>query len=442
MHALEQYRGLARTAISRVMVLVCVATIFIPGWPAAGETGTEPSSSAQEPNTPDSHTHMAEEIRASVNRIVVVPGLSPPEGEIKGTYDEDTPGLLGGMQSGSRAGNIPMEVGGVAVNIPIPILTIPGAIFGGLSGAAKRRIQEFRDRLTDELVKAERQQLTNEGLALDVYSGVRKLPNFETKLFAPTTPIPEDTDAILYVGFKSLEIDVQEDDAIITTSAIVTLRRLSDRTDLYEKEVKYQDRDTLENWTLNDTALWHDYANFARHYFGRELSAEAFSRVELRHELRPKKSDTVSLVKKNEWQGVSKSTSPTLAWELTLLGNDSYGSWADEIDESDIYYDVEIYDVHRPVYEKKQIQASNHTIEYEIDACKTYRWSVRPTYHVDGAIKYGEWMKIIPEPDTDTETETELEFENGIAGRRASSAPAYIQDFASLEIKCGKKKRR
>ena len=442
MHALEQYRGLARTAISRVMVLVCVATIFIPGWPAAGETGTEPSSSAQEPNTPDSHTHMAEEIRASVNRIVVVPGLSPPEGEIKGTYDEDTPGLLGGMQSGSRAGNIPMEVGGVAVNIPIPILTIPGAIFGGLSGAAKRRIQDFRDQLTDELVKAERQQMTNEGLALDVYSGVRKLPNFETKLFAPTTPIPEDTDAILYVGFKSLEIDVQEDDAIITTSAIVTLRRLSDRTDLYEKEVKYQDRDTLENWTLNDTALWHDYANFARHYFGRELSAEAFSRVELRHELRPKKSDTVSLVKKNEWQGVSKSTSPTLAWELTLLGNDSYGSWADEIDESDIYYDVEIYDVHRPVYEKKQIQASNHTIEYEIDACKTYRWSVRPTYHVDGAIKYGEWMKIIPEPDTDTETETELEFENGIAGRRASSAPAYIQDFASLEIKCGKKKRR
>ena len=383
---------------------------------------------------------MAEEIRSSVKKIVVVPGLSPPEGEIKGTYDDDTPGLLGGMQTGSRIGNIPVEVGGVAVNIPIPILTIPGAIFGGLSGAAKRRIQDFRDQLTDELVKAERQQLTNEGLALDVYSGVRKLPNFETKLFAPTTPIPDDTDAILYVGFKSLEIDVQEDDAIITTTAIETLRRLSDRTDLYEKVVIYQDRDTLENWTMNETALWHDYANFARHYFGRELSAEAFSRIELRHELRPKKSDTVSLVKKNEWQGVSKSTSPTLAWELTLLGDDLYGSWADEIDESDIYYDVEIYDVHRPVYEKKQIQADFHTLEYEIDACKTYRWSVRPTYHVDGAIKYGEWMKIIP--DTDTESETELEFENGIAGRRASVAPAYIQDFASLKIECGRKKRR
>ena len=442
MYFLEQSRPLTRSATSRVLLLVWVATIFIPGWPAAGQTSSEPSSSVQEPNTPDTHTHMAEEIRASVKKIVVVPGLSPPEGEIKGTYDDDTPGLVGGMQSGSRAGNIPLEVGGVAVNIPLPILTIPGAILGGLSGAAKRRIQEFRDQLTDELVKAEKQQLTNEGLALDVYSGVRKLPNFETHLFAPITPIPEDTDAILYVGFKSLEIDVQEEDAIITTTAIETLRRLSDLTDLYEKEVIYQDRDTLESWTMNETALWHDYANFARHYFGRELSAEAFSRVELRHELRPKKSDTVSLVKKNEWQGVSKSTTPTLAWELTLLGDDSYGSWTDEIEESDIYFDVEIYDVHRPVYEKKQIQGSSHTIEYEIDACKTYRWSVRPTYHIDGAIKYGEWMKIIPDAETDTESETELEFENGISGRRASVAPAYVQDFASLEIKCGKKKRR
>jgi hypothetical protein len=435
---------LADTAIGRVMLLVCIAAIFDPDLAASGQTSSEPSSTVEQSDPADARTHMSEEIRASVKKVVVVPGLSPPEGEISGTYDEDTAGLLGGMQSGSRIGNIPLEVGGVAVNIPIPILTIPGAIFGGLSGAAKRRIQDFRDRLTDELVKAERQQLTNEGLALDVYSGIRKLPHVESKLFAPTTPIPEDTDAILYVGFKSLEIDVQEDDAIITTTAIETLRRLSDRTDLYEKEVKYQDRDTLENWTINETALWHDYANFARHYFGRELSAEAFSRVELRHELRPKKSDTVSLEKKNEWQAVSKSTTPTLAWELTLLGNDSYGSWADEIDESDIYYDVEIYDMHRSVYEKKQIQAASHTLEYEIDACKTYRWTVRPTYHVDEAIKYGEWMTIIPDTDSDsdTESETELEFENGIAGRRASAAPAFIQDFASLEIKCGKKKRR
>jgi hypothetical protein len=235
------------------------------------------------------------------------------------------------------------------------------------------------------------------------------------------------------VSFDDLAIDVQEDDAIITTTAKATLRRLSDGNDVYEKEIQYQDRDTLENWTNNENALWRDYANFARHYFGREVSAEVFDRVELRHELRPKKSDTVSLVKKNEWQGVSKSTTPTLAWELKLLGGDSYGAWVNGIDESKIYYEVEIYDTHRLIYAEKQVQDPYHTLEFEIEACKTYRWSVRPSYHVDNDIKFGEWMRVDPESDTETNTV------KGIAGKKASEAPAYIQDFASLKIECGRK---
>lgn len=434
MHILEQYRGLTHFVMSRVTLLVVGATaIFVPDWPAQGQTSSEPSSGVQQTNTPDSHTHMSESVRSAVKKVVVIPGSSPAEDEITGTYDKETAGLLGGMQSGSRIGNIPVEVGGVAVNFPIPILQIPSAIFGGLSGAAKRRIQDFRDRLTDELAKAESQQLRNDGLASDVYSGIRRLPNRDSKLFAPTTPIPNDTDAILYVKFDSLAIDVQGEEAIITTSAKATLRRVSDGNDLYEKVVKYQDRDTLENWTKNENALWRDYANFARHYLGRELSAEVFDRVELRHELRPKGSGTVTPVKKNEWQGVSRSTSPTLAWELTLPGDDSYGSWAGAIDESNVYYDVEIYDIHRLVYAEEQVRDPFHTLEFEIDACKTYRWSVRPSYHVAGDIKFGEWMRF--NSDTDVEADTE----KGMVGKKASEAPAYIEDFAMLKIECGRK---
>ena len=425
----EQYRGSTRTVISTVALIVIGATTTLaPGSAAQGQTSSESSS-----GTPVSHTHMPEALRSSVSKIVVLPGASPANQEIIGTYDEATPGLYGGMNEGSRIGNIPLEAGGVAVNIPIPILTIPGAIWGGLSGASKRRLQDFRDQLTDELAKAENQQLTNEALALDVYSGLRKLPKLDPKLFARTTPISDDTDAILYVSFDDLAIDVQEDDAIITTAAKATLRRLSDGSDVFEKEIQYQDRDTLENWTNNENALWRDYANFARHYFGREVSAEVFDRVELRHELRPKKSDTVSMVKKNEWQGVSKSTTPTLAWELKLLGGDSYGAWVDGIDESKIYYDVEIYDTHRLIYAEKQVQDPHHTLEFEIEACKTYRWSIRPTYHVDNDIKFGEWMRVDPESDTETNSV------KGIAGKKASEAPAYIQDFASLKIECGRR---
>ncbi len=432
MYSREQSRGFTHTLIGRVTVLVVSAVaIFIPGWAAQGQTSSEPSSSAPQSSPTQLHTHMSEPLRSSVKKVVVIAGESPSNQEITGTYDKETAGLLGGMNEGSRIGNIPMEVGGVAVNIPIPILTIPGAIYGGLSGAAKRRIQDFRDELTDELAKAESGQLTNDGLALDVYSGIRKLPNLDAKLFAPTTPIPNDTDAILYVSFDQVEIDIQGEEAIITTSAKATLSRYSDGSDLYEKKVEYQDRDILENWTKDENALWRDYANFARYYFGHEIAAEVFDRVELRHELRPKKSDTVSLVKKNEWQGVSRSTSPTLAWELTLLDDNSYGSWTDTIDESDIYYDVEIYNNHRPVYSEKQVQEPRHTIAIELEACQTYRWSVRPSYHVGSEIKFGEWMR--------TNSDADPAPGNGIIGRSASVAPAYTQDFAVLEVKCGRR---
>ncbi len=428
----EQYRGLNHTMISRVALLAVGATVtFFPGWAAQSQTSSEPSSSTKQSNTPNAHTHMSEALRSSVKKIVVIASPSPANQEITGSYEKDTPGLIGGMDAGSRVGTISKDIGGVPVSIPFPILTIPGAIVGGISGKTKREIQDFRDALTEDLAQAANQPLTNDKLALDVFWGLRNVPGLDSKLFAPTTPIPNDTDAILYVSVNDVTIDVQGKEAILTTSAGVTLRRLNDGKDLYERVIQYQDRDTLSNWTENENALWHDYANFARHYLGREISAEVFDRVELRHELRPKESDTVARIKKNEWQGVSRSTSPTLAWELTLLGGDSYGSWANTIDESDIFYDVEIYDMHQLVYAEKQVQGPLHTLAFEIDACKTYRWSVRPSYHLGGDIKFGEWMRFNPDTDTDTG--------KGSVGKKASEAPAYIQDFALLKIECGRR---
>ena len=431
MYTQEQYRGLTHTVIGRAMLLVFGASAAVfPGWAAQGQTNADPSTSSGQSNA--FYSHMSEELRSSVKKVVVIAGQSPASQEITGSYEKETAGLAGGADAGSRIGTISKEIGGAPISVGVPMLTIPGAIFGGLSGAAKREIQEFRDALTEDLVQAADQPLTNDGLASDVYFGLRSVPGLETKIFAPTTPIPNDTDAILYVSVNDVKIDVQGKEAILTTSAGVTLRRLSDGKDLYERVIQYQDRDTLENWTENDNALWHDYANFARHYLGREFSAEVFDRIELRHELRPTESDTVARIKKNKWQGVSRSTSPTLAWELTLLGGDSYGSWTDAIDESDIYYDVEIYDMHTLVYAENQVQDTLHTLVFEIEACKTYRWSVRPSYRVGSDIKFGEWMRFNSDTDADADAG------KGITGKKASEAPAYIQDFASLKIECGR----
>jgi hypothetical protein len=379
--------------------------------------------------SPTSDAQMSEAVRSSIDKVVIVPGERPAEQSVTGTYREGTAGLYGGMAAGTQAGTvISKDIGAISLGIPIPVLTYPGMIIGGLKGATEREIQEFRDALTKDLADASSLPLANEKIASDVYSSIRKLPNFESNVFSPTTPIPEDTDAIVFVSLQDVTIDVDGKEAIITTTAKATVYSIGDAIDIFDTEIQYQDRDTLGNWTDNELAVWHDYANFARHYIGREISAEVFYRVALNHTLQPKKSDSVRLGKKNKWQGDSKSLRPTLAWELTLLGGDSGIAWADEIDETDIYYDIEIYDAHRPVYSQQQIQDPRHTVAVELDACKTYRWSVRPSYHIDGEIKYDEWMRFNANAGN-----------NGNVGKKASEAPAYIQDFATLEIKCGAK---
>lgn len=436
MWADKKHAGLSTDVITdarfgrRVLALFAAAVTFFPGIAASGETDSERLPAAEQEQAAEAPTHLSEAVRSSVRKVVVLPGESPIDQATTGSYEKQTSGLYGGAESGSRIGQgVGTEVGPVSMRIPIPILTYPGALIGGITGATKREIQEFRDRLTDDLANASSQQLTNDALASDVFWGLRRLPNLDSKVFALTTPIPEDTDAVLYVRLNDITIDVQGKDAIIRTTAGATLRRVSDGEHLYEVGVMYEDRDSLSNWTADENALWRDYANFARHFIGREISAEVFDRVELKHQLRPLPTKTVKRVRKNDWQGVSRSLRPTLAWELKLLGGNAYGPWANTIDAADIAYDVEIYDQRRLVYSAKQVSESSHIVAEDLKACETYRWSVRPSYRVGSGTKFGEWMRFSSDSYSSKAN----------IGRRASEAPAYTQDFASLNVKCGSK---
>jgi len=434
MNVNELYRGSSHTLIGRATLLVLGAAVALcpDGFVQAQGVPDPPSSTGKSTPVspaPVANAPMSEAHRASLRKVVIVPGESPANQAVSGSYEKATGGLYGGMVTGSTAGTVQKDVGPVNLSVPIPILTLPGMIVGGLAGATQREIQEFRDALTEDLAAASSQQLANEKIAADVYSEVRTLPNLDPDLFAPTTPVPADTDAILYVSIKDVTIDVQGNDAIITTTVIATMHRRSDETDVYERAIQYQDRDTLSNWTENDNAVWRDYANFARHYIGREIAADVFASVALKHTLQPVKSSDVRLVRKNQWQGTSKKLSPTLAWELDLPGGAGDPAWASGIGEADIYYDVEVYDLHRPVYSREQIRGPSHTVAAKLAACQSYRWSVRPSYHVGGEINYGPWMR----------SDTNSDGGNGNVGTKASEAPAYLYDFASLKIKCGSK---
>lgn len=392
---------------------------------AADSKAADSSAAAVEKKAPpvEPPTHMSESLRSSMRKIVVLPTSSPAGQQVKGSYQEQTSGLIGGANRGSQWGTISRDIYGVRLNFPIRILTLPGAILGGLTGGTKRQIQDFRDRLTENLASAAENPLSNEALASDVFWDLRVLKDLEPKIYALSTPLPTDMDAVLYVDVTDVSINVDGKDAVLTTTANATLRRMSDGAHVYEKIVFYEDRDTLKNWTRNDVALWEVYTNFARHYLAREIAAETYARVARPGAMEPLASENVNTSKESVWVASSDSTTPTLAW----THDQSDGSAA----TADVTYEVEIYNSEQLVYSAKRVTAPTHTIDVALSDCGEYRWSVRPVFVEDGVARFGDWMR----------RRTEQQKGNGNVGRSASTAPAYTIDFPLLDVKCRRRKR-
>jgi hypothetical protein len=167
---------------------------------ASGQSGSIPQLPPAAPSL--SWEPMSDKLRDEVENVVVVASYKPAEESITGSYEESTPGLIGGINEGAELSTVDAEIGGVNVSFPVPILALPGAVYGGISGTMKREIQEFRDELTEELANAQMHPLTNTSLALDVHHNLTGLPQHSTKLIASSVKVPEETDAILYVGFS------------------------------------------------------------------------------------------------------------------------------------------------------------------------------------------------------------------------------------------------
>ena len=395
---------------------------------ASGQSGSIPQLPPAAPSL--SWEPMSDKLRDEVENLVVVASYKAPEESITGSYEESTPGLIGGINEGAELSTVDAEIGGVNVSFPVPILALPGAVYGGISGTMRREIQEFRDELTEELANAQMHPLTNTSLALDVHHNLTGLPQHSTKLIASTVKVPEEMDAILYVGFSDVKIHVEDEEAIITVSAVAELRRSVDETLLYKRTMQYIDRDSLSNWNRDDRALWRDYSNFAAHYLGRELAEETFGRLLVEHELNPEETDTARRDRKDHRRFNTKSSAPELAWKFAVAASDDGTSPAVRVAQSAVTYDLEIYDSHRLVYARRRLAEPRHIIADELDTCVPYRWSVRPIFDNGTEIVYGEWMRL--EPDS----EENPAGRNGLVGRSASTAPAYTQDFAELKFKC------
>ena len=370
-----------RFVTSAVLITASAAALAQGVPPPPSEVAKQAAVAAGIP-APISDDPMTEHVRATMSKVVLMPGESPTREDIEGDYDKETHGLWGGAVAGATASTTSVQAGPVPIYIPIPMLQIPGMIAGGIAGATQKEIQDFRDALTEDLVEASSQQLINEKIASDVYYEIRTAPNLQADVFARGLEIPEGTDGVLFVSVRDVVIDVEKDEAVITATATATLHRPGDATDVYKTMVSYQDRDELKAWTANNNAVWRDYANFARHYLGREIAAKVFYSAEVAQELAPTRSHDVSVNRKNPWEAESKTASPTLAWDCSMPGSDTDPAWVASIDESSVSFDLEIYDLHRPVYTASNIPGTQHTINAPLRDCQTYRWTVRPAFHV------------------------------------------------------------
>ena len=128
------------------------------------------------------------------------------------------------------------------------------------------------------------------------------------------------------------------------------------------------------------------------------------------------------------WQASTKSVAPTLAWDFKLEDGSTQYPWAGELEASNVRFDLEIYDRQRLVYVQRQIPQASATLVNNLEPCKTYRWTVRPSFNVDNTQRHGKWMRM-PAEDANASG-------NGNVGDKASAAHAYIKDFAYLKVDC------
>ena len=408
-----------------------------PGGAAAGEA----LEALEAPLAPQAYAPLSAEFRSAVTRLAILPHDAATAEAISGTYRETQPGLVGGVEAGRHRTGIPVGVGPARFRINVPYLQISSAVFGGLRGAAKKKIQAFRDALTKDLVNADRQPLKNSSLALDVHRHISSLSAVEAQLLSSTAGIPDTTGAALFVGFDDFKMDIDGKRAILILTASAALRRRSDNKLLYSRTMTYQDTDTLENWTKDELALWRDYTNFAAHYLARELAGETFFRQLMPLTLTPRA--TASARRQLEGRFVSDSPAPELAWDAALRETEGEAGNGEALPEpiaiSELAWDIEIYDAHRIVY-RGRASAPSHVLSDALTPCRTYRWSVRPSYGRGKDTGYGDWMRLVSAEGA--ESSAAFKGRNGLIGREASAAPAYTQDFPELEISCSGGSRR
>ena len=356
----------------------------------------------QQPSTLHRPTssHMSEEHRAAIRTVLVRPSDRQPVVHVDGDYLKETPSVGEGAATGAGAGFaatgelITEDARGILIApIVLPFAVVLGSITGAAAAKIQQEIQEHRDELTAEITEGSNRPLPAEVLAVALSSRLEGFSGVRASIAAGDGTNMDNIDAFLDVGVTSLTILVTKGNATMTTNVSVALRNTKDNSLVFGGGYSFSQKDSLRNWAADDYENWAQYLESAKRNISREISADMFERILLRHVLRPVATETLPSISRGNWNANARSQTPTLAWELFLLGGDSYGEWVERIDKNDVLFDLEIFDGATLAYAASGISEDYHEVQRPLENCKNYSWSVRPVYHVDGKSRAGEWMR-------------------------------------------------
>ncbi len=378
----------AAVVAASLMVSACASSFFL---------GQHPSTTYR-----SSDSHMPEEVRSSIRTVALQPSEIPPNLVVRGDV-YTAPGDEFGAGEGAAAGVIftgrmiseadnPFPAI-ILAPIVLPIAVVVGAAMGAATSAVMEEIREARKDLTDALLEEDNRPLPSDTLVEELQAHLEAVKDVESTLIPAEAPPPFEVDAILEIKVWGLTITIEGGDAIMATEATAAIRRSGDTSLLYQRQYSVDQTESLNDWIADDNALWNDYVDRARRYFARRISEDFFEKIELRHVLRPVHSESFSGAPRRDYSSADVNTlTPTLTWELILFGGGDYGEWVEKIDETQAVYDLEIYDGDRLVYYAGDIQAVHHLVQEELERCTSYRWSVRPSYLIEGKTRVSDWM--------------------------------------------------
>ena len=359
---------------SSSVALVVSTSLLLTGCGSPFYMGQQPSTQYREvgPRT------LSGDI-AAVRSVAVRPGEQKPILDIRGDYLRSTPtaGEAAAASVGEATGEIMSDLmfDDPRTLLLAPIILPLAVIFAAASAKVQQQIQEFRDELTEDLAEDIERPSPNIELASVLHTNMHRVPHVESTLLAVGESLSDNVDAVLETWVSDLDINVQGDNATLTTTAVATLTDREHSRLLFRRSYQYSVHDDIGRWARNDNALLRDYGIGARQYFARRISDEFFGKVNLRHVLR-----------------VVKTGAGVLSWELVLLGEDEDSGWANAINESDARYDLEIYDGSQLAYSAYDIEGTSHEVPEELQPCRSYNWTVRPIYDFEGTARAGEWL--------------------------------------------------